>query len=273
MTYDLEYYKKSADYVKSKIDFTPEIGIVLGTALGALADEIENKVIVDYKDIPNFLQSTVGGHDGKLILGTLSGKKVVCMAGRFHYYEGYSFEALATPMRLFKLLGVSKIMLTNAAGAINMDFKPGDIMIIKDHINLTSVSPMRGPNIPEFGKRFFAVCDMYAKDLRAKALECAKSSSLTIHEGVYHYYSGPHFETPTEIKAMRILGADAVGMSTVPEALTAAHCGIPVLGISVMTNMAAGILETPLDGEHVEAVARSIQKHFKEYVKDIISKF
>ncbi len=189
-----------------------------------------------------FLFSCFNGssHAGKLILGTLAGKKVVCMSGRFHYYEGYSFEQLAAPVRLLKNLGVQKIILTNAAGAVNKAYKPGDVMIIADHINLMGVSPTRGKNISEFGDRFFDVSNMYARSLRKIARDCAENSGLTIHEGVYYIFSGPQFETPAEIRAVRILGADAVGMSTVTEALTAAQCSIPVLGLSLMTNMAAG---------------------------------
>ncbi len=271
MQHDFAYYKKSADYVKSKIDFIPEIGIILGTALGKLADDIENKVEIPYPDIPNFLVSTAPTHAGKLILGTLAGKRVVCMSGRFHYYEGYSFEELAMPVRLFKNLGVQKIILTNAAGAVNTGYKPGDVMLIADHLNLVGASPTRGTNLPEFGKRFFDISDMYSRALRQIALGCAKDSGLTVHEGVYMFFTGPHFESPAEIRAARILGADAVGMSTVTEGLTAAQCGIPVLGISLMTNMAAGILNKPVGGGEVEETAESVSDRFVQYVKKILT--
>lgn len=270
MPYTYEYYQKSAEYVKSKIHVQPETAIILGTALGGLAEEIEDAVIIPYEEIPNFLTSTVQSHAGKLVVGTLEGRQVVCMSGRFHYYEGYSFEQLAAPIRLFHLLGVKQTILTNAAGAVNESYRPGDVMVIKDHINLMGASPTRGKNILEFGPRFFDVSDMYTKRLRKIALECAKDSPLTVHEGVYQYFSGPHFETPAEIRAARVLGADAVGMSTVPEALTAAHCRMPLLGLSLMTNMAAGVLDQPLLPGEVDETANRVKEPFKRYVKDIL---
>ena len=272
MQQEFSIYKTSSDFVKERIGFDPEIAIVLGTALGGFGEEVENPVIIPYREIPNFLVSTVPSHAGKLIAGTLAGKKVVCMSGRFHYYEGYSFEDLAIPVRLFKNLGVKKIILTNAAGAVNTAYTPGDIMIISDHINLMGASPTRGKNIPEFGPRFFDISDMYSKALRKIALECADGSGLTVHEGVYQFFCGPQFESPAEIRAARLLGADAVGMSTVTEALTAAQCGIPVLGLSVMTNMAAGVLNQPVNGIEVEDTAAVISEKFINYVKKILTK-
>lgn len=271
MPFDYAYYKESADYVKSKIDFEPEIAIVLGSALGPLAQEVENAVAIPYADIPNFLLSTVRSHAGKLVLGRLAGKRVACMSGRFHYYEGYSFEQLVAPIRLFKLLGVQKTILTNAAGAVNTSYRPGDVMIVRDHINLMGASPMRGKNADEFGERFFDLTDAYSKALREVALTCAKNSPLTVHEGVYQFFAGPQFETPAEIRAARVLGADAVGMSTVTETLTAAHCRMPVLAISLITNMAAGVLDQPLSHEEVEAAGQSAAEPFKAYIRDIIS--
>ena len=269
---DLEFYKKSADYVKSKIDFKPEIAIILGSGLGKLADEIENPIVISYNEIPNFLVSTAPSHAGKLIIGELAGKKVICMSGRFHYYEGYEYDQLSLPVRLFKLLGVEKIIATNAAGAVNTGYKPGDVMIITDHINLTGATPMRGKNIPEFGPRFFDCTNVYDRDLRALALETSKESQLRFHEGVYMFTVGPQFETPSEIKLARLLGADAVGMSTVTEALTAAHCGIPFLGFSLITNMGAGILAQPIDGAEVEEIADQSSSMLRDYVKKLIEK-
>ncbi len=270
MSYD--NFKKSADYVLGKIDYNPEVAIILGSCLGGLAEEIKNPTIINYEDIPNFLLSTVSSHAGKLILGDLAGKKVVCMSGRFHYYEGYEFEQLTVPIRLFKLLGVKASILTNAAGAINTEFKQGDVMIIKDHIKLMGASPLRGVNIPEFGERFFDVCDMYTKKLREIALNCAENSTLSVHEGVYFYATGPQFETPAEIRAMRILGADAVGMSTVTEALTAAHCSMPLLAMSLITNMAAGVLNQAITVEEVDDTAEISKQAMKKYISDIVSK-
>ncbi|MFI3249489.1 MAG: purine-nucleoside phosphorylase [Eubacteriales bacterium] len=273
MEYSYDFFEKSAKYVLSKVDFKPEIAIVLGSCLGGLAEEIEDPVVVEYQDIPNFLLSTVDSHAGKLILGTLSGKKVVCMSGRFHYYEGYDFEQLVIPIRVFHCMGVEKTILTNAAGAINASYRPGDVMVIKGHIKLWGGSPLRGKNVEEFGPRFFDISDMYRKNLRAIALECAKDSDLKVHEGTYYYTSGPQFESPEEINAMRILGADAVGMSTVTEALTAAHCNMPLLALSLLTNMAAGVLDQPVTTEEVDETADQSALKLRAYVRDIVAHF
>ena len=272
MEYSYEYFKASADYLKSIVPYTPEVAIVLGSCLGPFADTIEDPIVVDYADIPNFLISTVASHAGKLIFGTVAGKKVVCMSGRFHSYEGYDFEQLVIPVRLFKLLGVKYTILTNAAGAVNTAYRPGDIMIVSDHIKLTGASPLRGRNIDEFGSRFFDVSRMYTPELRKLALECGEGTGLTLHEGVYFFFTGPQFETPAEIRAARLLGGDAVGMSTVTEALTAAHCGMPLLCLSVMTNMAAGVLDQPLSDEEVDETAKMIAGRFSFYVAKIVSR-
>ena len=264
------FYEKTADYVKSRAPFAPELGLILGTGLGPLAKQIENPVEIDYRDIPNFLVSTAPDHAGKLIFGTLEGKKLVCMSGRFHSYEGYDFEQLAIPVRLFKLLGVKQLIVTNAAGGVNEGYRPGDIMVISDHIKLNGASPMRGKNLPTFGDRFFDVSRMYTPRLRELALRLAKDTALRVHEGVYFFMPGPQFETPAEIRAIRLLGGDAVGMSTVTEALTAAHCGIELLGFSVITNMAAGMLDQPLTTEEVSETGRMIEEQFSAYLKSVI---
>ena len=264
------FYEKTAEYVKSRAPFAPELGLILGTGLGPLAKQIENPVEIDYRDIPNFLVSTAPDHAGKLIFGTLEGKKLVCMSGRFHSYEGYDFEQLAIPVRLFKLLGVKQLIVTNAAGGVNEGYRPGDIMVISDHIKLNGASPMRGKNLPEFGDRFFNVSRMYTPRLRELALRLAKDTALRVHEGVYFFMPGPQFETPAEIRAIRLLGGDAVGMSTVTEALTAAHCGIELLGFSVITNMAAGMLDQPLTTEEVSETGRMIEERFSAYLKSVI---
>lgn len=265
-------FRKSADSILEKIDYTPEIAVILGSGLGPLAREIENPVEIDYGDIPNFLISTVEDHAGKLILGTLEGRKVVCMSGRFHYYEGYDFEQLVVPIRVFKLLGVRATILTNAAGAINTSFSPGEAMIITDHIKLMGASPLRGPNIPEFGPRFFSVNDMYSRELIDIAREASVHTELTVHEGVYFYCGGPQYETPAEIRAMRILGADAVGMSTATEAVTAAHCGMPLLAVSLLTNMAAGVVDNPPSSEEVLETAALASKKLTGYLKEILAR-
>jgi len=268
--YNYEYFKKSADYILSKIDFKPDVAMILGSALGSLADEIENPTYIEYKDIPNFLISTVESHAGKLILGKLNGKNIVCMSGRFHYYEGYDFEELVIPIRVFNLLGVKTVILTNAAGAINPSYSPGEIMIIRDHIKLMGASPLRGPNIEEFGPRFIDVTNMYTKELRELTIRCAEKIHMKINEGVYYFTAGPQLETPSEINALRLLGADGVGMSTVTEAITAAHCGMKVLGLSLMTNMAAGVLEQPITSEEVYETGKQSSQKFKELLREIL---
>ena len=267
------YFKKSAEYVAQRLNgFWPEIGLILGSGLGPIADKIEDPIVIPYKDIPNFLVSTAPDHAGKLVCGKLRGKRVICMSGRFHYYEGYEFEQLTAPVRLMHLLGVKKLILTNAAGGINQNFRPGDIMLITDHLKLTtSGSPMRGTNIPEFGPRFFDTTDMYTRAFWPLARECSKDLPVPLHEGVYAFMAGPQFETPAEIKALRILGADAVGMSTVTEALTAAHCGMPVLAFSLITNVAAGV-DTPCSAEDVNETAGKAYSYFGAYMEKLIEK-
>ena len=270
--YTYGYFKKSSDYIRSKIgdDLNIDIALVLGSALGSLAEEIENPIVINYKDIPNFLTATVESHAGKLIIGELNGRNIVCMSGRFHYYEGYDFEELVAPIRVFHLLGIKTVILTNAAGGINTSFVPGDIMIINDHLKLTGASPVRGPNIKEFGDRFFDVSNMYTKELREITKKVAQSINLDIKEGVYVFATGPQFETPIEIKMYRSFGADAVGMSTVTEAITAAHCGMKVLGLSLISNMAAGVLDQPVTGEEVDLVGRQTANKFKKLLREVV---
>lgn len=272
MEYTYEYFKKSSDYILEKIDFKPEIALILGSCLGSLAGQIKNKTVIDYKDIPNFLTTSVESHAGKLILGELSGKKVACMSGRFHFYEGYDFEQLVTPIRVFHLLGAHTVILTNAAGAVNRKYKPGQIMIIKDHIKQMGASPLRGKNIEAFGPRFFDMSKAYTKEYRELAKESAKSLNIGINEGVYYYTMGPQFETPAEIKFIRTVGGDAVGMSTVTEAITAAHLGMKVLGLSLITNMGAGVLDREVTVEEVDQTAEKSAEDFKKLLREIIKK-
>ncbi len=271
MEYTVDFFQKGADYVMSIIKDKPEIAIILGSGLGDFVSKIKNPIEIKYDDIPNFLVSTVASHAGKLIYGEVGGKKVICMAGRFHSYEGYDFEQLVIPVRLFKLLGVKATILTNAAGAVNKSYNVGDIMIVSDHIKLNGASPLRGKNLDFFGPRFFDVTDMYTKKLRKIALKCAEGSGLIFREGVYMFFPGPQFETPAEIRAARLLGADAVGMSTVTEALTAAHCSMPLLAFSVMTNMAAGVLDCKLSDEEVGIAAAKIADRFGAYIEKVIA--
>lgn len=272
--YDYEFYKKSADYILQQIPQQPEIALILGSSLGSLADELEEKIVIDYKDVPNYLVSTVSSHASQFIFGKLSGKYVVAMSGRFHYYEGYEFEQLAAPIRVLKLLGVKKTILTNAAGAVNKEFQIGDIMVIEDHIKLFGASPMRGPNVEEFGERFFDTTKMYTPQLRELAFQCAADLGQQdrMRQGVYYFYSGPQFETPAEIRMIRGFGGDAVGMSTVTEALTAAHCGMELLGLSLMTNMAAGVLDMPVSGDEVTVAANEAAERFKCLLRELIKR-
>ena len=220
--------------------------------------------------MPNFPISTVEGHEGRLVIGTLQGKTVVAMQGRFHYYEGYKMEEVTFPIRVMKLLGVKTLIVTNAAGAVNTSFKPGDLMIITDHINLSGNNPLIGKNLDLFGPRFPDMSNAYNKELRKIAKNVANSINIDIKEGVYAMMSGPTYETPAEIKMIRILGGDAVGMSTVPEVIVANHCGIKVVGISCLTNMAAGILEQPLNHEEVIETSNKVKNNFITLMKTLI---
>ena len=248
---------KCVEYIKTKINYSPEIGIILGSGLGELGEKIENPVFVDYKELENFPVSTAPGHKGRFIFGTLAGKKVMCMQGRFHYYEGWAMEKIIMPVRLMKKLGVSKLIVTNAAGGINKSFNAGDIMMITDHINFMGLNPLVGANDDTLGNRFPDMTYAYSPKLREVALKCAEKTGVEIKQGVYIGCSGPSYETPAEIRAFRTLGADAVGMSTVPEVIAANHCQMQVLAFSLISNMAAGILDKPLTEEEVlEAGAR-----------------
>ena len=259
-----------AAYLREKLPFAPDIALVLGSGLGGLAEQIENAVIIPYRSVPGFPVSTAPGHAGQFVAGQLAGKNVLCMQGRFHYYEGHDMAAIALPVRVFKALGCRALVLTNAAGGVNLGYRPGDVMVISDHIKLNGASPMRGKNLPAFGDRFFDVSRMYTPRLREEALQLSKDTKLRVHEGVYFFMPGPQFETPAEIRAIRLLGGDAVGMSTVTEALTAAHCGLELLGFSVITNMAAGMLDQPLTTEEVSETGRMIEQQFSAYLKSII---
>ncbi|MBW9212706.1 MULTISPECIES: purine-nucleoside phosphorylase [Terrabacteria group] len=270
MSYNKAYFQEALDFIHSKTDMVPEMALILGSGLATLVTQLENTVTISYKDIPGFLQTTNPAHKGELIFGLLNGKKVVCMVGRFHSYEGFSFPELVIPVRLLKLLGIHTLITTNAAGAVNLDYKPGDVMMIKDHLFFGIESPMKGLNEEEFGPRFYDVSKLYTPELREKAKEVASHSNLTFHEGNYFFMQGPHFETPAEIRAIRILGGDTVGMSTVTETLTAGHCGLKVLSFSVCTNMAAGILGQPLSDEEVNEVGKKIAKDFAAYMRELV---
>lgn len=273
-TYSLDFYQKSADAILAKLKEKPEIAMILGSSLGPLGDEIEDRLEIPYADVPNMLRSTAPGHASKFIFGRLQGKAVVALSGRFHSYEGYSFEALAQPVRVLKLLGVKTLILTNAAGCVRTDWNQGDVMLITDHIKLMGDSPMRGPNLDAFGERFFDTSEMYSKRLRRLAWQAADEldQNESTHEGVYFFMPGPQYETPAEIRAIRILGGDAVGMSTVTEALTAAHCGMEVLAFSLLTNMAAGIGKDKLSDAEVAAGAAKTAHRLQALLRRIVQK-
>jgi purine-nucleoside phosphorylase len=262
------HYVESAAYIRSKIGaFAPKVLMVLGSGLGYLAEAVENPVWISYGDITHFRTSTAPDHAGRFAVGMLSGVPVMVMQGRLHYYEGYSSQEVAYPVRVAKLLGVHTMIVTNAAGAINTAFRVGDLMLIEDHIRIMGESPLRGENLPQFGLRFCDMTTTYDPELREMAMEKAKAMGLSVQQGVYFYFPGPQFETPAEIRMARTVGGDAAGMSTVYEATTANHCGIRTLGISLMTNMAAGILKQKLSGEEVNETAERSRDSFSALVR------
>jgi len=266
----LEITKEARDYILNKIGFVPEIALILGSGLGEMAEEAEGKKTIDYSEIPNFPISTVHGHKGRLVFGIMKGKKVVFMQGRFHYYEGYKMEEVVFPVWVFKSLGVKKLIVTNAAGGVNTSFNPGDLMIIKDHINYTNNNPLIGPNIEAFGPRFPDLSEAYSKEITDVIKASAAANGVVIKEGTYIFLTGPSYETPAEIRACRILGADAVGMSTVPEVVAANHCGMETAGISCITNMAAGILDQPLNHKEVMETADRVKDNFSKIIKSVV---
>jgi len=262
--------EKTIKFLKGKIgDFVPEIGIILGSGLGELADEYCD-IAVSYSDIPNFIKSNVAGHKGRLVFAEIEGKKVVMMQGRNHYYEGHSMAEITYPVKVMKKLGVKTLILTNAAGAVNESFRPSDLMIITDHINFMGKNPLVGPNDDEFGERFPDMSEVYKKNLVNLAEKCADKLLIDIQKGVYLASSGPSYETPAEINMMRLMGADAVGMSTVPEAIVANYCGMNVLGISCISNAASGISDVRLSHKEVIETTNRAKIRFKSLIKAII---
>ena len=260
--YTYQQYQESAAVLQEKLgDFRPRVLLVLGSGLGALGDEVENPIVVPYEEVPYMKHSTAPDHKGQFVFGRLAGQDVAVMQGRLHPYEGWSFVDVGFPVRLLRLLGADTVIVTNAAGAVNTQFHQGDIMLITDHIKLFGVSPLCGPNIEEFGPRFQDLSTAYTPALREVARQTAKEQGITLREGVYFYCYGPQYETPAEIRAARVLGGDAVGMSTAPEVIVAGHCGMEVLGLTLLSNMAAGILDQPLSEEEVlEASANAREK-------------
>lgn len=262
---------ETANYIKAKVEIIPEIAIILGTGLGALVENIKNAQYIPYEDIPNFLISTVEGHKGNLIFGQLGNKQVMAMQGRFHYYEGYDMKEVTFPIRVMQRLGIKTLFVSNAAGGMNKEFKVGDIMIITDHINLFPENPLRGKNYSELGPRFPAMTEAYSKRLIQKAKIIAKNENINIKQGVYVGTAGPTFETPAEYEYFRIIGGDAVGMSTVPEVIVANHASIEVFGISVITDLGGkDITEVPTH-EEVQKAATNAQPQMIKLMENLVN--
>ena len=271
MEFTMEQYRESADAIRSRLGgFVPKVAMVLGSGLGFLGDEVENPVAIDYRDIPHFKASTAPGHKGRLVFGTLEGQNVAVMQGRMHHYEGYSYEEVAYAVRVLRLLGCECLIVTNAAGCVNTQWNAGDLMLITDQIKMFSESPLRGENLPDFGVRFPDASHLYTVRLQNVARKAAEKQGIPLREGVYFYCYGPQYETPAEIRAARILGGDAVGMSTAPEVIVAGHAGMEVLGFSLLSNMAAGILDQPLSEQEVLDAAANAKEKFSGLVRQCL---
>lgn len=263
----------AANYLLSQIPHRPTIGLVLGSGLGDFADTLENAIRIPYGEIPHFPASTAPGHAGVLVFGKKCGKSVVVMQGRLHYYEGHTMQELTMPIRVLAAIGVKDLVLTNSSGGANPNFLPGSLMLIRDHINFSFANPLIGPNLDAFGPRFPDVSDLYTAELRTIIKERAKEADLPLEEGVYMMFTGPNYETPAEVRMAQLLGADAVGMSTVPEALVAGHCGMRIVGVSCITCYAAGVSDRKIDHAEVEACAARAASGFQKLLELILSVF
>ena len=271
--YTFAQYQESAEAIRAKIgEFKPAVAMVLGSGLGYMGDVVENAIVVPYGEIPHFKVSTAPGHKGQLVFGQLNGCNVAVMQGRMHHYEGYSYEEVSYAVRVLRLLGCDKLVVTNAAGCVRTDWKAGELMLITDQIKIFMESPLRGENIPEFGTRFPDSSHLYTPALQDVAREAAAELGISLREGVYMYFPGPQYETPAEIRMARILGGDAVGMSTVPEVIVAAHCGMEVLGVTLLSNMAAGILDQPLSEQEVLDAAAAAREQFSQLILNCLKK-
>jgi purine-nucleoside phosphorylase len=268
----LNHIQEAAAYIREQYTAVPEIGLILGSGLGVIADLVENATVIAYDSIPHFPVSTVEGHAGELLLGTIQGKHVLLMKGRFHMYEGYGVDVVSFPVRVMKELGVKILLVTNAAGGVNTSYEVGDLMLIRDHINFTFRNPLIGPNINELGVRFPDMSEAYSRKLRQVAKDVAAEQGIKLQEGVYIGLLGPSYETPAEIRMVRTLGADAVGMSTVAEVVVARHAGIEVLGFSCISNMAAGILDQPLSHAEVMETTERVKPKFLQLILGIVGK-
>ncbi len=266
----LEQIAEAVAFIRAKSKLEPKIGLVLGSGLGAFAKSLERATTIPYGQIPHFPPSTAIGHHGEMILGHCQGVSVVVMSGRVHHYEGYTLQQVVFPVRVLGKLGVEILIMTNAAGSVNVNYKPGELMLIEDHINYMAGNPLIGENLDELGPRFFDMTEPYDAELRKIAEKACRNVGVPARKGVYIAFSGPSYETPAEIKMSRAMGADAVGMSTVPEVIAARHMGIRVLGISCITNMAAGVLKKPLDHREVLEIAEKIKAELLDVLGRII---
>ncbi|MDP2426109.1 MAG: purine-nucleoside phosphorylase [Candidatus Izemoplasmatales bacterium] len=267
---EYQHIMEAAQYILSIVKTNATIGLVLGSGLGSLTTKLTEATSIPFASIPHFTTPSVQGHRGELVIGKLNNVDVIALSGRYHFYEGYPLDQVVLPIRVLKLLGVQTLILSNACGAINETFRPGQLMLIRDHLNMVGINPLIGKNIDSLGPRFPDASEIYSKKLRQLAKDIAFFQEISVKEGVYAWWSGPSYETPAEIKMLRILGADAVGMSTVPESLTASHMGMDVLGISCLTNMASGILDQKLSHEEVIKVASSVKETFQKYIEEIV---
>lgn len=263
---------QAKQFLQDQLKVKPKVGLILGSGLGVLAEQISQPVRIPYQEIPGFPESTVEGHAGQLVIGQLNGVDVVAMQGRFHYYEGYGLDAVTFPVRVMKAIGIEILFVTNAAGGVNEDFKPGNLMLITDHINNTGQNPLIGPNDDSQGVRFPDLSSAYNRDLQSLARQVAKELTIDLKEGVYVWNTGPTYETPAEVKVLQAVGGDAVGMSTVPEVIVARHIGLDVLGISCISNMAAGILDEKLSHDEVIETTESVRETFISFVKEILTR-
>lgn len=257
--------------IRALTDIEPELGLILGSGLGDFCDSLEDQVVVPFADLPGFPVSTVEGHVGAFVFGRCFGKQVVALRGRIHYYEGYTPQEVTIPVRVMAKLGIKTLILTNAAGGINTTYSAGTLMLIADHINYSGMNPLIGPSQADFGPRFPDMSDIYTKELREKLKPKAAQAGIDLQEGVYVMFSGPSYETPAEVRFARTMGGDAVGMSTVPEAIVARHCGLKVMGISCITNMAAGVLDKTLDHSEVVETANKVKKDFQHLLQIMTS--
>ncbi len=264
--------ENAARTIRSRTAERARIAVVLGSGLGGFAEELKDAVTIPYQEIPGFVSSTAQGHAGRLVIGKVDGVSTLAMQGRVHFYEGYSLEEVTFPIRTFKLLGINTLVLTNAAGGVDVELTQGALMVISDHLNLMGANPLRGPNDERFGPRFPDMSEVYSRELQELVIEEARALGITARRGIYAALTGPSYETPAEIHMLRAFGADAVGMSTVPEAIVARHMGIKVLGISCVTNMAAGITENPINHEEVIETGQRVRETFTQLLRRVITK-